>query len=71
MRMLAAGFALLVGLVAGPLVLAQQMAITFDDLPAHGALPSGMTRLSIAESVLKTLKTENAAGVRLHQWGEG
>jgi peptidoglycan/xylan/chitin deacetylase (PgdA/CDA1 family) len=36
----------------------QQMAVTFDDLPVHGALPVGMTRLAIAESILKTLKRE-------------
>jgi peptidoglycan/xylan/chitin deacetylase (PgdA/CDA1 family) len=36
----------------------QQMAVTFDDLPVHGALPPGMTRLDIAESILKTLKRE-------------
>jgi peptidoglycan-N-acetylglucosamine deacetylase len=36
----------------------QQMAVTFDDLPVHGALPAGMTRLEIAQSILKTLKGE-------------
>jgi peptidoglycan/xylan/chitin deacetylase (PgdA/CDA1 family) len=36
----------------------QQMAITFDDLPVHGAMPPGMTRLEIAESILATLKRE-------------
>jgi peptidoglycan-N-acetylglucosamine deacetylase len=36
----------------------QQMALTFDDLPVHGALPAGMTRLEIAESILRTLKQE-------------
>lgn len=36
----------------------QQMAVTFDDLPAHGALPPGNTRLEIAQSILKTLKRE-------------
>jgi peptidoglycan-N-acetylglucosamine deacetylase len=36
----------------------QQMAVTFDDLPVHGAMPAGMTRLGIAESILKTLKRE-------------
>jgi peptidoglycan/xylan/chitin deacetylase (PgdA/CDA1 family) len=37
----------------------QQMAITFDDLPAHGEKPPGMTRLDIANSILATLKREN------------
>jgi peptidoglycan-N-acetylglucosamine deacetylase len=36
----------------------QQMAITFDDLPAHGSMPAGMTRLEIAQSILATLKRE-------------
>ena len=50
--------------LAGSLVLSaglawgQQMAVTFDDLPVHGALPLGMTRLEIAQSILKTLKQE-------------
>ena len=35
-----------------------QMAITFDDLPAHGAKPPATTRMEIAQSVLKTLKQE-------------
>jgi peptidoglycan/xylan/chitin deacetylase (PgdA/CDA1 family) len=32
------------------------IAITVDDLPAHGQLPPGMTRLGIAESHIRTLK---------------
>jgi peptidoglycan-N-acetylglucosamine deacetylase len=35
------------------------MAVTFDDLPVHGALPPGMTRLKIADSILLTLRREN------------
>lgn len=35
------------------------LAITVDDLPAHGKLPQGMTRLGIAESHLKTLNGEH------------
>jgi len=35
---------------------AQQMAITFDDLPAHGEMPAGISRLDIAQSILATLK---------------
>jgi peptidoglycan/xylan/chitin deacetylase (PgdA/CDA1 family) len=34
---------------------AQQMAITFDDLPLHGPMAPGQTRLEIAQSILKTL----------------
>jgi peptidoglycan/xylan/chitin deacetylase (PgdA/CDA1 family) len=36
----------------------QQMAITFDDLPAHGEKPAGITRLDIAQSILATIKQE-------------
>src|SRR5258708_8206856 len=36
----------------------QQIAVTFDDVPVHGAMPPGMTRSEIAESILKTLKLE-------------
>jgi peptidoglycan/xylan/chitin deacetylase (PgdA/CDA1 family) len=42
-----------VGLARG-----QQMAVTFDDLPAHGEMPAGITRLDIAQSILTTLKRE-------------
>ena len=51
-------------LVAGILFLSaglacgQQMAVTFDDLPVHGAMPPGTTRLEIAHSILATLKRE-------------
>jgi peptidoglycan/xylan/chitin deacetylase (PgdA/CDA1 family) len=51
-------------ILAGSLVLAaglacgQQMAVTIDDLPVHGPLPPGMTRLEIAQSILATLKRE-------------
>lgn len=34
------------------------MAVTFDDLPVHGPLPPGSTRLEITQSLLKTLKRE-------------
>ncbi len=35
-----------------------RVAITFDDLPAHGALPADESRLQIAESILATLKAQ-------------
>jgi peptidoglycan/xylan/chitin deacetylase (PgdA/CDA1 family) len=41
----------------------QQMAVTFDDLPVHGAMPAGMTRLDIAQSILATLKREKMPAV--------
>lgn len=37
---------------------AQQMAITFDDLPIHGDKPGAMTRLDIAQSILDTIQRE-------------
>jgi peptidoglycan/xylan/chitin deacetylase (PgdA/CDA1 family) len=50
----------LVGLLLFSAVLAhgQQIAITFDDLPAHGEKPEGITRLDIVQSILVTLKQE-------------
>jgi peptidoglycan-N-acetylglucosamine deacetylase len=57
--------ALLVALLASLPALAAvptpaiEMAITFDDLPAHGPLPRGMTRVAIARSVLATLQREH------------
>jgi peptidoglycan/xylan/chitin deacetylase (PgdA/CDA1 family) len=33
-----------------------QLAITFDDLPVHGPLPAGETRLSIANKILAALR---------------
>ncbi len=56
--MLRAGLIFLLGLMAIPAT-AQQIAITFDDLPAHGQLPPGETRLDVANSILTTLKTEH------------
>lgn len=32
-----------------------QLAITFDDLPAHGPLPPGETRIEVASKILKAL----------------
>jgi peptidoglycan/xylan/chitin deacetylase (PgdA/CDA1 family) len=42
---------------------AQQVALTFDDLPAHGPLPTGQTRLQIANSILTTLRDQNVPEV--------
>src|ERR1700704_5707296 len=36
--------------------LSQEVAVTVDALPSHGALPPGMTRSDIARSILKALK---------------
>ena len=48
----------LIALIFSGSARAQQMAITFDDLPIHGDLPPGQTRLAIARSILNTLKGE-------------
>jgi peptidoglycan/xylan/chitin deacetylase (PgdA/CDA1 family) len=45
-------------LMSGGLVRAQEMAVTFDDLPAHGDLPPGVSRLDIAKAILATLQQE-------------
>jgi peptidoglycan/xylan/chitin deacetylase (PgdA/CDA1 family) len=41
----------------------QQVAFTFDDLPAHGDLPPGETRLEVAESILHTLHEQHMPAV--------
>lgn len=38
------------------MALAQEVALTFDDLPRHGALPSGWTRLEIAKRLVRALQ---------------
>ncbi|MEI9981195.1 MAG: polysaccharide deacetylase family protein [Edaphobacter sp.] len=40
-------------------LVSQQIAFTFDDLPAHGDLPPGQTRLGVAESILRTLHDQH------------
>ncbi len=37
-----------------------EVALTFDDLPAHGPLPSGMTRVDIARSIIHALQSAQA-----------
>ncbi len=49
---------LLASLALAPFARAQQIAFTFDDLPSHGPLPQGETRLQIAQSILATLKQQ-------------
>jgi peptidoglycan-N-acetylglucosamine deacetylase len=46
------GFWLAAGVGAG----AQQIAITFDDLPAHGPLPAAETRIEVANKVIRALE---------------
>ena len=39
---------------------AREVALTFDDLPVHGPLPVGMTRIEIANSVIRSLQAAHA-----------
>jgi peptidoglycan/xylan/chitin deacetylase (PgdA/CDA1 family) len=39
---------------------AREVALTFDDLPVHGSLPVGMTRVDIANSVIHALQEAHA-----------
>ena len=57
-KMLLAACALGAALAAP--VAARDIAITFDDLPAHSALPPGVTRLMVAQDIIAALR---AAGV--------
>jgi peptidoglycan-N-acetylglucosamine deacetylase len=41
----------------------QQVAFTFDDLPSHGDLPPGQTRLAIAQSILRSLHDQHMPAV--------
>lgn len=50
------GLALAVGLSLAIGAGAQQIAFTFDDLPAHGPLPPGETRTEVADQVIRALK---------------
>ena len=52
-------FAAAILVFAASVATAQQVAFTFDDLPSHGNLPPGVTRLQVAESILATLKREH------------
>ena len=37
--------------------LAQEVALTFDDLPAHAPLPPGVTRAGVAKQIIKALES--------------
>ena len=50
-------------LAATPAAAARDIAFTFDDLPAHSALPPGVTRLQIANDVIAALKAAGAPQV--------
>lgn len=56
-------YAAILLLVLPLFAVAQEVALTFDDLPAHGPLPPGMTRLDVAKSIISTLKAGNVPQV--------
>ncbi|HEY4011605.1 MAG TPA: polysaccharide deacetylase family protein [Acidobacteriaceae bacterium] len=58
MRLRSAIF-LLAALALAPLAHAQQLAITFDDLPSHGPLAAGTTRLQVAQAILDVMQREH------------
>jgi peptidoglycan/xylan/chitin deacetylase (PgdA/CDA1 family) len=49
--------------LAAPALAEPRIAITFDDLPSHDALPNGTTRVAIAEQIIAALKAANAPPV--------
>lgn len=53
-KLLAAALLMSAAAMAGPQKL--EIAITFDDLPAHHVLPAGMSRMEIATQVVDALK---------------
>jgi len=57
------GCACLCPLIFAAAAFSQQIALTIDDLPSHGALPAGMTRVDVAKSILKTLRDARAPKV--------
>src|SRR5215469_5320810 len=57
-----------------------QMTITFDDLPAHGSLPPGVSRVDVAKKIIAALKDArlppmygfvNGADIEQHPADEG
>src|SRR5882724_8696335 len=56
-------FACFCTLAFAPQAFSQEVALTIDDLPAHGSVPPGMTRTDIAKTILKELKDVHAPKV--------
>ncbi|WP_309092960.1 polysaccharide deacetylase family protein [Phenylobacterium sp.] len=54
-----AALALALALIAAPAA-AQQIALTFDDLPAHDPLPAGESHLSVNRAILRALAEAKA-----------
>jgi peptidoglycan-N-acetylglucosamine deacetylase len=49
-------------LLQAPPATASEIAITFDDLPSHGALPAGTSRGALVDVLIATLKRHGVAG---------
>ncbi len=61
MRLILTRLSLSIGLAFSVVVLnAQETALTFDDLPRHGALPPGVTRVEVARSLINALRSGDA-----------
>ena len=50
--------ALFAALAIHPFSIAQQIALTWDDLPAHGALPAGQNRVEVLRQIIGAMKAE-------------
>lgn len=46
---------------ATPAVAGGQVALTFDDLPVHGPLPSGLTRTAVLQQIIDALRRAGAS----------
>lgn len=59
-RLLVAAFAAVVAGSGAAAASAQQIALTFDDLPSHSALPKGETRIGVASRIIAALSEADA-----------
>lgn len=59
-RLLVAAFAAAVAGSGAAAASAQQIALTFDDLPSHSALPKGETRIGVASRIIAALSEADA-----------
>ena len=56
-------------ITVGPRPPSPQIALTYDDLPAHGPLPIGDDRLRIAQRIIAALKAERAPAFGFYNGG--
>jgi cellulose synthase (UDP-forming) len=61
-RRLATPVVIVLSLLLPAMAVGSEMAITFDDLPAHGPLPPGTDRTAVVDAVIVTLKRHGVAG---------